>query len=77
MSEHFTIARMSGNEWIELLKLHQLWEAGEVKGQGKVKAGDIIKYGKPVLRQSHLKELCNLTNDDSLYLLKKVGTHML
>ncbi|EDO45324.1 predicted protein [Nematostella vectensis] len=72
LSEHFTISRMSGNEWIELQKLHQMWEAGEVKDQGKVKAGDVIKYGKPVLRQSHLKEICNLTNDDSLYLLKKV-----
>lgn len=48
-------------------------ENAQLKGQ-KAKALDIVKKGKPVLRQWQLKPLCKLSVKDQTFLLKKVAT---
>ena len=50
---------------------NDLHENAQLKGQ-KAKASDIVKKGKPVLRQWQLKPLCKLSVKDQTFLLKKV-----
>ena len=72
MSEVFTIAQLSGEGWKHFQTMNDLFEKGEVKGQ-TVKPTDIVKKGKPMLRQWQLKPLCKLSSQDQTFLLQKVS----
>ena len=72
MTVHFTLACLSGEGWRYLIRVNQMWEKAEVKGQGKPKASDIVQHGKPLLRCWQVKELCGFENKDVALLLKKV-----
>ena len=65
------MAQLSGEAWTHFRNLNDLHENAQLKGQ-KAKASDIVKKGKPVLRQWQLKPLCKLSVKDQTFLLKKV-----
>lgn len=65
------MAQLPGEGWKHFLTLNSLYEKGELKSQ-KAKATDIVKKGKPLLRQWQLKPLCKLPPKDQTLLLEKV-----
>ena len=65
------MAQLSGEGWTHFRTFNDLHENAQLKGQ-KAKAQDIVKKGKPVLRQWQLKPLCKLSVKDQTFLLKKV-----
>ena len=65
------MAQLSGEGWTHFRNLNDLHENAQLKGQ-KAKASDIVKKGKPLLRQWQLKPLCKLSVKDQTFLLKKV-----
>ena len=65
------MAQLSGEGWTHFRTLNDLHENAQLKGQ-KAKASDIVKKGKPVLRQWQLKPLCKLSVKDQTFLLRKV-----
>ena len=64
-------SQLSGEGWKHFLTLNSLYEKGELKSQ-KSKASDIVKKGRPLLRQWHLKPLCKLPPKDQTLLSEKV-----
>lgn len=65
------MAQLSGEGWRHFQRISCLYENGEVKDQ-KIKATEIIKKGKPLLKQWQFKSLCSLNCEDRTFLLGKV-----
>ena len=65
------MAQLPEEGWKHFQTLNTLYEKAELKGQ-KAKATDIVKKGKPVLRQWQLKPLCKLSSKEQTLLLEKV-----
>ncbi|KAK2548374.1 Uncharacterized protein P5673_031442 [Acropora cervicornis] len=70
LSEVFTMAQLPGEGWKHFQTLSDLFEKAELKGQ-VAKPTDIVKKGKPVLRQWQLKPLRKLSSKDQIFLLEK------
>ena len=66
------MAQLPGEGWKHFQTLGDLFEKAELKGQ-VAKPTDIVKKGKPVLRQWQLKALCKLSSKDQTFLLEKVS----
>ena len=66
------MAQLSGEGWKHFLALNDSFEKADLKGQ-TAKPTDIVKKGKPVLRQWQLKPLCKLSSKDQTFLLEKVS----
>ena len=66
------MAQLPGKGWKHFQTLSDLFEKAELKGQ-VAKPTDIVKKGKPVLRQRQLKPLCKLSSKDQTFLLEKVS----
>ena len=66
------MAQLPGEGWKHFQTLSDLFEKAELKGQ-VAKPTDIVKKGKPVLRQWQLKPLRKLSSKDQIFLLEKVS----
>ena len=70
LSEVFAMARVAKDVWEEFQEVNSLYEKGGLKDQ-KVSAGDVMR-GFVSLKQWHMKPLCSLSDEQKLYLLRKV-----
>ncbi|XP_068677168.1 uncharacterized protein [Montipora foliosa] len=70
LSEVFAMARVGKDVWREFQEVNSLCEKGSLKDQ-KVSAGEVMR-GVVSLKQWHMKPLCSLSDEQRLYLLRKV-----
>lgn len=70
LSEVFAMARVGKDVWKEFQEVNSLCEKGSLKDQ-KVSAGEVMR-GVVSLTQWHMKPLCSLSDEQRLYLLRKV-----
>lgn len=66
----FAMARGAKDVWKEFQEVNSLCEKGSLKDQ-KVSAGEVMR-GFVSLKQWHMKPLCNLSDEQKLFLLRKV-----
>ena len=65
------MAQLPHEGWRCFQMVHENYENGELKDQ-IIKAGDIVKMGKPVMKQWQFKSLCSLSPEDQTFLLGEV-----
>ena len=65
------MAQLSAAGWRHFETLNSMFEKGQLKGQ-KAKPSEVLKKGKPVLKQWQLKPICSLSSQDQEFLLEKV-----
>ena len=70
LSDVFAMARVAKDVWEEFQEVNSLYEKGSLKDQ-KVSAGEVMR-GFVSLKQWHMKPLCSLSDEQKLYLLRKV-----
>ena len=70
LSEVFAMARVGKDVWKEFQEVNSLCEKGSLKDQ-KVSAEEVM-LGVVSLKQWHMKPLCSLSDEQRLYLLRKV-----
>ena len=66
----FAMARVGKDVWKEFQEVNSLCEKGSLKDQ-KVSSGEVMR-GVVSLKQWHMKPLCSLSDEQRLYLLRKV-----
>lgn len=71
LSEVFAMARVGKEVWKELQEVNSLYEKGKLKDQ-KVSTAQAM-HGVVCLKQSHMKPLCSLNDEQKLALLRKVN----
>jgi len=70
LSEVFAMARVGKDVWKEFQEVNSLCDKGSLKDQN-VSAGEVMQ-GVFSLKQWHMKPLCSLSDEQGLYLLRKV-----
>ena len=75
LSDVFAMARVAKDVWEEFQEVNSLYEKGSLKDQ-KVSAGEVMR-GFVNLKQWHMKPLCSLSDEQKLYLLRKVKSLVL
>lgn len=70
LSEVYAMARVSKDVWKDFQEVNALYEKGKLKDQ-KVSVGEAVR-GVVTLKQSHMKPLCSLSDEQRLSLLRKV-----
>ena len=70
LSDVFVMARVGKDVWKEFQEVNSLFEMGKLKDQ-KISGGEVVR-GVVSLKQSHMKPLCSLKDEQKISLLIKV-----